>query len=290
LPAAVYVFLLLILFAFGLLLGSFLNVCIYRLPRGKSLLSPRRSYCPICHETIRWYDNIPLFSYLYLGGLCRHCASRIAARYFFVELLTACVIVLCFHVLQARDESAGVIVVYAATTCVLIVATFIDIDLRIIPDEITIGGMFAALLLCAIFPGVHDKPEHGRALLLMPLLKHRSLGALAAALAGMLLGSFLIYASGVLGKFVFRREAMGLGDVKYMAFLGAVLGWKQVLFTFLLAPVLGVVVGLVQLLRSGEHRLPYAPYLSLAAVTVMLAGRNILAFLGLETLLVPFRW
>lgn len=267
-----------LVFVFGAIVGSFLNVCIYRLPRGKSLVRPSQSYCPRCHERIAWHDNIPLVSYFALGRQCRHCGSLISPRYFVVELLTAAAFVVVFRAMLARGdaEPTGVLVVYLVLTAGLIVSSFIDLELRIIPDELTIGGMVAAPLASVVVPALHHHAAYGRA---PALLGDGRLGALGASLLGMAVGAGAIYASGVFGKLLFRKEAMGLGDVKFMAAIGGLLGWKLVLLVFFIAPVIGSVVGLLALLRTRDRHIPYGPFLSLATFFVMLWGHRILRLL-----------
>ena len=271
------------IFVFGSFVGSFLNVCIYRLPRGKSLAKPARSYCPICHETIAWHDNIPLFSYFALGRMCRRCGSLISPRYFIVELLTAIGFVAIFLALWRRQESPAVITVYLILFSMLVVSSFIDLELRIIPDEITIGGIFLVPIISLLVPALHNVPQYGRDLFIF----HDSsrLGALCACLLGMAVGAFLIYATGVAGKLIFRKEAMGMGDVKFIAVIGGLLGWKLVVLVFFVAPVIGSIVGIIVLLKSRDHHIPYGPFLSLATVIIMLFGGEILR--ALTVTLVP---
>jgi len=269
---------LVFVFLFGSLLGSFLNVCIYRLPRDRSVFSPARSYCPICHQRIAWFDNVPILSWLLLGGCCRHCGTLISSRYAIVEALTASLFTLVYAILVQRGETWGVIAAYEALLAVLIASSFIDIELRIIPDSITLGGAMLAPLVSAIFPDLHMAPHRGRYLLFTP---NPTLGAVAASLAGMAVGSFTIWATGLLGKAIFRREAMGMGDVKFMALVGGVLGWPMTLVTFFLAPVFGAVIGLIVLVRTRDHHIPYGPFLSIAAFVAMLWGADLLRFLGL---------
>ena len=268
-------------FVLGCIVGSFLNVCIYRLPRDRSVFHPTFSYCPCCHHGIAWYDNIPLVSYLALDAQCRHCGSAISPRYPGVELLTGVLFALCFYVLRARGEAMGVVVVYCLLTGALIVSSFIDLELRIIPDSVTLGGALAAPVLCALFPEVHQNPEGvqlGRHLFLFGT---PAFGALAACGMGMLIGSLLTWGTGVMGRAIFRKEAMGLGDVKLMAMIGGIMGWKQALIVFFVAPIFGAVVGIIVLLRTRDHHIPYGPFLSIATVVVMLWGDLIIKALGL---------
>jgi len=275
-------FWIIMMFILGSIVGSFLNVCIYRLPRDKSPWRPRRSYCPHCHETIAWYDNIPLVSYFALGAQCRHCGSHISSRYVIVELLTAVMFTVTFGVLSARGEIPVVIPIYLALVCVLIIGSFIDIELRIMPNSITLGGMLLAPVLSILVPDLHNNLPFGRTFMLTadPLW-----GPLAASLIGATVGASATWLSGVVGKLLFRREAMGLGDVKFMALLGGLLGWQQVLLVFFLAPVFGAVVGLIHLMRTREHHIPYGPFLSVATVIAIFWGDKIFSVLGITALM-----
>ena len=273
-----------LVFVFGSIIGSFLNVCIYRLPRGKSLTNPSTSYCPRCHESIAWHDNIPLVSYLALGRRCRHCGDLISPRYFAVELLTALCFVLVYWVVvvqRGAAETSGVFAVYLALTSLLLVSSFIDLELRIIPDELTLGAALAVPVLSVVFPALHNNPEYGRDLLLFFGEDHVRLGALCASLMGMAVGSCAIWGSGVLGKALFRKEAMGMGDIKFIAGIGGLLGWKLVVLVFFLAAVIGAVIGFIVMIRTRDHHIPYGPFLSAATFLVMLWGHSILlALLG----------
>jgi len=261
------IFWLAVTFILGAMAGSFLNVVIYRLPRDKSLIRPRRSYCPHCHESIAWYDNVPLVSYFLLHGQCRHCGSLISPRYVIVEAMTALLFAATYWLTSARGEPVGVTVVYCIVTAGLLAASCMDLELRIIPDSITIGGMLVAPIFSVAVPALHDAPAFGRNFLFFP--RDPLWGSLAACVAGMAVGAALTALSGVVGRFLFRREAMGLGDVKFMAALGGVLGWQQIVLVFFLAAVIGAVVGVVHLLRTKEHHMPFGPFLSAAAVIGM---------------------
>ena len=260
-------------FAIGSLVGSFLNVCIYRLPRDRSVIRPLRSYCPRCHQGIAWYDNIPVISYLALGGCCRHCGGLISPRYLVVEILTASLVTLTYWQLDARGEPWEVIAVYELLVLVLITSSAIDLELRIIPDSLTLGAAVLTPLLSGLFPAIHDNPSCGRALI---GASDRTLGAVGACLVGMAVGAFAIWAVGLLGKAIFRREAMGMGDTKFMAMVGGVLGWKLTLVAFFLAPVFGAVIGVIVLLRTRDHHIPYGPFLSVGAFLAMLWGDPIM--------------
>jgi leader peptidase (prepilin peptidase)/N-methyltransferase len=265
------------LFIFGSIVGSFLNVCIYRLPRDRSPVRPTRSYCPRCHEVIAWYDNIPLVSWFALGAQCRHCGSYISARYVIVEFLTACLFALTYAVLSARGEPAGVIIVYLGLMGMFVLSSFVDAELRIIPDSVTIGAMMLAPICSVMVPPLHDNRAMGRT---FAFSQGNVLGPLCACLVGMAVGALATWLAGVLGKLMFRREAMGVGDVKFMAALGGFLGWQPLLLTFFMAPLLGAAVGLIHMARTKEHHIPYGPFLSIAAAVAMLWGDRIFALLG----------
>lgn len=241
----------------ALAVGSFLNVCIYRLPKGASVVTPR-SHCPRCKATIRWFDNIPLVSYFFLGGKCRRCKSAISPRYPIVEAVTA----LIAAVLYARFGLTPHFFAYAFMTAGLIVATFVDFEIQEIPDEVSIVGCIAGIAFAAVFPNIMGETAAWRAGFM--------------SLAGAACGALSIYAMGFLGELVFRKEAMGGGDVKLMAMIGAFLGWKLVLITFFVAPVFGAVVGIVMKVRTGSETIPYGPYLSLGALVALFWGEKIL--------------
>ena len=249
----------------GLLIGSFLNVCIYRMPIEKSIISPR-SYCPQCNHMIPWYDNIPVISFIMLLGRCRFCKKKISPRYAIVEILTSVVFVLLVKQLGLN----AVTLIYMVLSCGLIAATFIDIDYQIIPDEITYGGMILGIILSVIFPDIHETANR--------------LYALRSSFLGLLLGGALIYAISWIGTIAFKKKlkeigeetAMGGGDVKYLAMIGSFLGWKGVIIVFFLAPFFGSIVGIVEKLRSKADIIPYGPYLSVATIIVILWGDRIM--------------
>lgn len=249
-----------LVFLFGSMVGSFLNVCIHRLPLEESVVRPR-SHCPKCKKTIFWHDNIPFLSYILLKGRCRYCKEKISPRYFLVELLTALMFLFFYQRFAGLSFNFFFYVIFG---CGLIVATFVDIQHRIIPDEISVGGMFAGLLLSAF-----------RGLGLQPL--SFNFKPLVNSLIGAVVGGGVIYLTGYLFDLVYFKllkkppiqgetESMGGGDVKLMAMIGAFLGWQRALLTFFLAPFFGVLIGLINLITKKDHTIPYGPFLSLAAV------------------------
>jgi len=343
------------IFVLGCLVGSFLNVCIHRLPRGESIVSPP-SHCPHCGYSIPWYLNIPLVTWLYLRGRCANCRAAISIRYLLVELLTGLAFLACWLVFG--PASAPKALIYCMLMAGFIAATFIDFEHFIIPDEITLGGIGAGFLCSLIAPILHQR--------------ERVVESLRDSLIGIAVGGGLIWAILELGKLVFGRqkirvgagrrivftetslvlpdqelpyeeiffrdsdtirmearrvecvdrcfwntsvrlsprrleigetclkpeemphmevetdlvvlprEAMGMGDVKFMAAIGAFLGWQAVVFTLMVSSMLGAVVGVLLVIagkREWSSRLPYGPYIACGAVVWMFAGQRFLAAL-----------
>jgi len=248
-----------IIFMFGAIIGSFLNVCIYRLPLGKSVVFPR-SFCPFCEKQIAWYDNIPLISFLLLRAKCRNCKAPIAFRYFLVEMLTA---LSGIWLLSYYQITPGFFI-YWVFLCSLIVVIFVDIEHQEIPDVISIPGIFIGAALMTIF-----KLDGSTA------YKWSFLNSLA----GILIGGGSMFCLGMLGEFIFKKEALGGGDVKLMAMIGAFLGWKFVLLTFFMAPMLGSSVGLFMKIKYKKEIIAYGPYLSMSAIASLFYGDRILKYL-----------
>jgi leader peptidase (prepilin peptidase) / N-methyltransferase len=344
----------LVFFVFGCIVGSLLNVCIHRMPRGESIISPP-SHCPHCQYSIPWYLNVPLFTWLYLRGKCANCQAPISVRYFLVELLTGALFLASW--LVHGETAPAVAVVYCFVLAGFVVATFIDFEHFIIPDEITLGGMVAGFLVSAVVPSLHQ--AHSRAT------------SLQASLLGIFAGAGIIYGILRLGKLLFGRqkfslepgsklvftetalvlpdqsipydeifyrksdaievearqvelidrcygasavrltpqalkinddtfspetvpqfevvadhlviprEAMGLGDVKFMGAIGAFLGWKAVVFSLMVSAMLGSAVGVALIAmqrRAWSSRIPYGPYIALAAVVWIFGGRRLVSW------------
>jgi len=247
-------------FILGAITGSFLNVCIYRLPKGRSIVFPG-SHCPNCGAGISWFDNIPVLSYIVLLGKARCCKAGISFRYFIVEVLTGAAFLVTFMAFGLTAKFFA----YLAFISGLIVATFVDFEIQEIPDEVSIGGLVLGLVLSVIFPSILN--ETSRA------------GGLINSFLGALAGGAMIYGMGMLGELAFKKEAMGGGDVKLLAMIGAFLGWKLTILTFFIAPLFGSVVGIILKIREGRDVIPYGPYLSLAAVFSMFFGDRLLRLL-----------
>ena len=252
-------------FLFGIIVGSFLNVCIVRMPLEKSIVQPG-SHCVKCKKPLEWIDNIPLLSFLILRGKCRHCGAKFSFRYFFVELLTGLTFVAFYKYYQFNI----LIWPYLFMVCCFIVAMMVDFEYRIIPDEISVGGMCFGLAFSLFIPQLH---------LLQPafdnvILHH--LHSLGISLLGVLVGGGSIYAMGMLGDFLFKKESMGGGDIKLLAMIGAFLGWEKAILTFFIAPFFGAIFGLIEKIRTKDSAIPYGPFLVLGALISLFYGEWII--------------
>jgi leader peptidase (prepilin peptidase)/N-methyltransferase len=238
----------------GAAVGSFLNVLICRLPGGRSIISPP-SHCPECNHHIRFYDNIPLISYVILRGRCRDCRQKISLRYPVVELLTAVMSLMLFW-------KFGISLKYLFAfvfTCALIVITFIDLDHQIIPDVITLPGI-PFFFLTAVF--AMDVP-------------------VMDALLGIVIGGGSLYLIAVAYELITKREGMGGGDIKLLAMLGAFLGWKSLFYTLFVSSLLGAVVGITFMIVRGKdmkYAVPFGPFLAVAAVSYIFVGHDLMRF------------
>lgn len=252
-------------FLFGLVVGSFLNVCIYRLPRDKSIVSPG-SACPQCNTPIRWFDNIPLVSYLILLGKCRHCKAKISPRYFLVELLTGILFVLMF---DFGVRHGGVVpgVIYVLFVAALIVCTFIDFELFIILDLITLPGTVIGIILAALVPSLVGASTH--------------LGGLVWSIVGAVVGGGALLGIALLGEFILKKEAMGMGDVKLIMMIGAFVGWKLALLTIFFASLTGSFVGIALILMKKaqiQSKIPFGPYIALGSLIALFFGNRMIAW------------
>jgi leader peptidase (prepilin peptidase) / N-methyltransferase len=350
-------------FVLGACVGSFLNVCIYRLPLNLSVNQPRRSFCPSCKKQIPWHQNLPLVSWLALRGRCANCGARIAFRYFAIELLTA-----LFFLIIWKAFPWQIAIAYWVFVALVIVATFIDFEHFIIPDEITIGGTIAGLIASTAVPQLMNTDRR-----LMALLISAASAALGYALLWLVLeGGKLVFGkkrirldkltaftwarhgddadfvvgdekslwsdffarendqlllhcssariaerefadtilrfhynrvrvgsenfeldqldeiSGLANEIEIPREAMGRGDLKFLACIGAFLGWRAVLFAIFAGSLYGSIIGLITLIlgrRVWSLKLPFGPYLALGAITWMFFGDSVVRWY--QTLLRP---
>jgi len=245
---------------FGLLIGSFLNVCIYRIPRNLSIVFPS-SRCTSCNNAIRAWDNIPVISYLLLGGRCRNCKAKISIKYPLVETLNAFLYAAVVWRYGIGWDSA----VYAVFCSSLVVITFIDLEFQIIPDRITLAGIPIGLVA-------------GSLILPDPFLRAENLGYIAS-LVGALSGFLFFFLIAELSYRLLRQEGMGGGDIKMMAMVGALMGWKSVLLTTFLGSLSGSLIGIVLILFKGRGRktkIPFGPFLALGALITLFFGQEIL--------------
>lgn len=227
---------------FGAIIGSFLNVCILRLPKEESIITPG-SHCPHCQNPIKFYDNIPLVSYLLLKGKCRYCQEPISAQYPLVEGITA----LSSLVLFMKFGPSLNYIFYFSFVSALIVITLIDLYHQIIPDVISLPGIGVGIIASLIIPQMSFK----------------------ASVIGALLGGGSLFIVATLYQWLFKREGMGGGDVKLLAMIGAFLGWKAVILTILLGSLFGSIIGILIMVSKGKdfkYAIPFGPFLAIGAV------------------------
>ncbi len=242
------------IFLLGCCVGSFLNVCICRLPQNLSIVSPC-SFCPSCRAPIRAYDNIPLVSYLLLGGKCRNCGAGISWRYPLVEALTGGVALPLF----LKFGFSLSFLAYFVLSAALIVISFIDLDHRIIPDLISLPGIAAGFLLALFGP----------------------LATVKESLIGLLAGGGSLYLVAFVYEALTKREGMGGGDVKLLAMIGAWLGWKSIPFTLFFASLSGAFIGGAVMLIQREGRLyaiPFGPFLAFSGLAYVFLGPELIAW------------
>ena len=236
------------IFIFGLCIGSFLNVCIYRLPASKSIVHPR-SICSNCGTLIAAYDNIPVLSYLWLKGRCRHCQIKISIRYPIVELLGGLLALGTFLKFGLTLEA----LIYYLFCAALLIVTFIDIDHRIIPNVITLPGI--PICFAASFA--------------LPTITYKE------ALLGILIGGGSLFLVAWIYSLITKKEGMGGGDIKLLAMMGAIVGWQGVLFTIFVASLVGTLAGLAVMLQSRKGMklaVPFGPFLSIGSITYAFFG------------------
>ena len=237
---------------FGAIVGSFLNVCIMRLPREESIITPG-SHCLHCNNPIKFYDNVPLISYLLLRGRCRHCKKSISPQYPLIEGITAIGSLLLF----LKYGLSLSYLFYFSFVAALIVITVIDLYHQIIPDVISIPGIGVGLLGALIIPHI----------------------TFFNSLMGILLGGGSLFVVATLYQWLFKREGMGGGDVKLLAMIGAFLGWESVILTILFSSLIGSITGIIIIVLKGKnfrYAIPFGPFLSLGAVTALFYGREII--------------
>ena len=245
---------------FGAIWGSFLNVCIIRVQHEMSLSYPG-SHCFTCKKKVAWYDNIPVFSWFLLKGKCRHCGEAFSIRYPLVEAVTG----LLFLAVWMVYGATALTLCYWLMTFGLLWGTGVDFDAYWIPDRVTWGGMAVGIPLSALVPALHGAGTWQQ--------------GLQASAIGAALGFGILYMVGVIGKLLFRKDAMGFGDVKLLGAIGAFLGAQSVVFVLFISAFLGSIVG-VSLIAMGKRelggRIPFGPYLSAAALIWIFGGSGLM--------------
>jgi leader peptidase (prepilin peptidase) / N-methyltransferase len=243
----------LLAFVFGACIGSFLNVCIYRIPASVSIVYPGSS-CPHCKTMISFYDNIPILSYFLLMGKCRHCKTPISFRYPFIELLGGLSALACILVFGPTLHALAIFFFMAT----LIVVTFIDLDHRIIPDSITLPGIPIFFLVAFAIPTITWRES----------------------IIGILIGGGILFCVAWVYHAITGREGMGGGDIKLLAMMGAVIGWKGILFTVFAASAIGTVVGVLTMIKSYKEgmrlAIPFGPFLATGGILFLFFGEAIL--------------
>jgi len=237
---------------FGAMIGSFLNVCIMRLPKGESIVFPG-SHCPYCQKPIQFYDNIPLVSYLVLKAKCRYCKTPISIQYPLVEGMTA----LSSFLIFAKFGPSLNFLFYFVFISALIVIAVIDLYHQIIPDVVSLPGIGVGIIGGLILPNI----------------------TFLNSLIGLLVGGGSLFLVATLYQWLFKREGMGGGDVKLLAMIGAFLGWKAVIMTILMGSFIGSLSGIILMMFKGKdfkYAIPFGPFLSLGAVTSPFFGEQLI--------------
>jgi leader peptidase (prepilin peptidase)/N-methyltransferase len=240
-------------FIFGLCIGSFLNVCIYRLPNSKSIVFPP-SACPACEEPIRFYDNIPILSYILLRGKCRACKTNISLRYPLVELMSG---LFAFSIYLKFGASLDALITYCFLAA-LITVIYIDIDHWIIPDSITLPGILVGLAASFFIHKI----------------------SFVDSVLGVLIGGGTLWIVAFGYQLLMKKEGMGGGDIKLLAMIGAFIGWKGVLLTIFLSSLIGTIANIPGMLLSKKffnYKLPFGPFIAIAAIVDVFFGQEIIA-------------
>ena len=243
-----------LIFILGLIVGSFSNVCIYRIPKNESIVFPA-SHCPKCRSKIKPVDNIPLLSYILLKGRCRNCKSKISIQYPIVEFLSG-LIYLIIHLTYGLSIQS---LIYIILSSALIIIAFIDLNEQIVPDVISLPGIVAGLVLSFFVPYI----------------------SFIDSALGIVAGGGIILIIGLAGSAIFKKEAMGGGDVKLAAMIGAFLGWKYIIISLFLGFFLGALAGIILIIskiRSKEDAVPFGPFIVMGSLITLLWGEKIISW------------
>ncbi|WP_341531288.1 A24 family peptidase [Nostoc sp. UHCC 0302] len=255
-PASIIVFVL------GASIGSFLNVVVYRLPAGLSILWPP-SRCPHCLNQLKAYDNVPVLGWIWLRGRCRYCKSKISLRYPVVEAITGLIFILVFLVFKVSIFTIG----YWAFCCWLLALSLIDLDTMTLPNPLTQSGLVIGIIFQMVVGFLPEASWQGL------------VNSLMRAIVGAVVGLWLFEAITIIGSIAFGKAAMGAGDAKLAAMMGAWLGWRYLLLASFIACVLGALVGSSVIIRSRQklaQKMPFGPFLALGSVITLFAGNAIL--------------
>jgi len=238
----------------GLIVGSFSNVCIYRIPRNESVVYPA-SHCPKCRTTIRPFDNIPVLSYILLRGRCRHCKSKISIRYPVVEFLTGLIYLTIYLIYGLSIQT----LIYVILSSALIIITFIDLNEQIIPDVISLPGIAIGFILSFFVPYI----------------------SFINSALGVVIGGGIILVISLGGSVIYKKEAMGGGDVKLAAMIGAFLGWRYIIISLFLGFFLGALIGIILIMTKVKKRedvIPFGPFIVLGSLITLLWGERIISW------------
>lgn len=258
------------IFIFASAIGSFLNVCIYRLPREKSIVFPP-SHCTNCNSKIKPYHNIPIFGYLYLKGKCHNCKEKISVRYPFVELISGLLAVILYQKFGFGLEFFSYLILCFS----LIVVTFIDLEFMIIPNVITFPGILVGLIIASIKTDWSGFSE------IISVLSLNNFGLIISrvpileSLSGILLGGGILFSIAYLYKLIRKIDGMGMGDVKLLAMLGAFLGPGGIVFIIFISSLIGTIVGVSLMVYNNgtmKYAIPYGPFLSVAGIAFIFTG------------------
>jgi len=243
-----------LIFILGLIVGSFSNVCIYRIPRNESIVYPA-SHCPKCHSNISPKDNIPLLSYILLKGRCRNCKSKISIQYPIVELLTGLIYLIIYLIYGLSIQT----LIYIILSSALIIIAFIDLNEQIVPDVISLPGIVIGSIISSFVTYI----------------------SFINSALGILAGGGIILTIGLAGSVIFKKEAMGGGDVKLVAMIGAFLGWRYIIISLFLGFFLGALAGIILILskiKSREDVIPFGPFIVLGSLITLLWGEKIISW------------
>jgi len=243
-----------LIFILGLIVGSFSNVCIYRIPRNESIIYPA-SHCPKCRSKIKPFDNIPLLSYILLKGRCCNCKSKISLQYPIVEFLTGLTYLTIYLIYGLSIQS----LIYIILSSALIIIAFIDLNQKIVPDIISLPGIVIGFIISFFVPYI----------------------SFINSAIGVLVGGGIILIIGMAGSIIFKKEAMGGGDVKLAAMIGAFLGWKYIIISLFLGFFTGALAGIfliVAKIKSREDMVPFGPFIVLGSFITLLWGEKIISW------------